>query len=341
MHGMKLHRLLIFFLLAALPTTAQEAGHVDRLDPALDAIVDADAPIEKVVEGYRFLEGPVWVPDGGYMVFSDIPGNKIYKWNPEDDRVTVVVEQSGFTGRDATGVGREVNEGGETFYNLGSNGITLDPDGRLVFNAMGDRQVVRLEPGGTRTILASHFEGKRLNSTNDLVYRSDGALYFTDPPSALRGGNEDPKKELDYNGVFMLRDGKLHLLTKEILHPNGLTFSNDEKYFFVGDTVTRKVTRFEVQPDGTIANGTVFVDMTGDPAIGNPDGMKVDEVGNLYCAGAGGIWVISPEGRHLGKIVFPERASNMTFGGADGRTLYVTARTGLYRIRLKVAGARY
>jgi gluconolactonase len=332
--------LFLLLVLIANPLAAQAPGHVLRMDPALDAIIAVDEKIEKVVGGYRFLEGPVWVSNGSYLVFSDIPGNKIYKWDPTEDRVSVLLDRSGFTGNDATGVGREVNEGGEIFYNLGSNGITLDHQGRLVFNAMGDRQIVRLEPDGSRTILTSHFQGKRLNSTNDLVYRSDGTLYFTDPPSALRGSDNDPGKELDYNGVFMLRGTDLHLLTKEIFHPNGLVFSPDEKFLYINDNRTRKITRFEVQADGGIANGAVFVDMTGDPSIGNPDGMKVDEAGNLYSAGAGGVWVVSPQGELLGKIVLPERASNMAFGDSDSKTLYITARTSIYRVRLRLPGIR-
>jgi gluconolactonase len=339
---MKIYSFILILLLAfiSLSSAAQNSEGILRLDPALNSIIAIDARIEKVVEGFQFLEGPVWLQDGGYLVFSDIPNNTIYKWNPADKKVSIVLERSGFTGNDSTGVGREVNEGNGIFYNLGPNGITLDQEGRIVFNAMGDRQIVRLEPNGSRTILASHFEGKRLNSTNDLVYRSDGTLYFTDPPSALRGGDEDPVKELDFNGVFMLKGRNLHLLAREFLRPNGLTFSPDEHYLYIANARERQVIRFDVLEDGTLSSGTVFVDMTGDKSIGNPDGMKVDFAGNLYVAGAGGVWVISPEGKHLGKIIFPERASNMTFGDADAKTLYVTARTSIYRVRLKQAGIR-
>jgi len=332
--------LVILLALAPASLTAQENGHVLRLDPALDALVASDVQIEKIVTGHRFLEGPVWVRKGDYLVFSDIPANQIYKWDPADGKVTVILDKSGFTGTDPTGVGREVNEGGGVFYNIGSNGVTLDPDGRIVFNAMGDRQIVRLEADGSRTTLASHYQGKRLNSTNDLVYRSDGTLYFTDPPSGLRGSDADPGKQLDYNGVFMLKGPELHLLTREIFHPNGLVFSPDERYLYVNDNRTRQITRFDVSADGTIANGQVFVDMTGDPSVGNPDGMKVDVAGNLYAAGAGGIWVVSPQARLLGKIVLPERGSNLAFGDADGKTLYITARTSIYRVRLNIAGVR-
>jgi len=328
----------LFLLFSSLTVLAQGADPILRLDPALNTLIPTDVKIEKVVEGFRFVEGPVWDKRTNTLVFSDIPGNKIHKWDPATGQVSVVLDPSGFTGADATGVGREVNEGGGVFYNIGSNGVTVDAEGRLVFNAMGDRQVVRLEADGKRSVLASEFEGKRLNSGNDLVYRRDGALYFTDPPSGLRGSDEDPDKQMDYNGVFMLKDGKLHLLTKEIFHPNGIAFSHDEKILYVNDNRTRQITGFTVQADGTIQNPRIFVDMTNDKSEGNPDGMKVDLVGNMYAAGAGGVWVVNPQGKLLGKIVLPERASNMAFGDADGKTLYMTARTSIYRIRLLQAG---
>ncbi|MGY8814123.1 MAG: SMP-30/gluconolactonase/LRE family protein [Gammaproteobacteria bacterium] len=306
----------------------------------MNDVVSPDAAIEKVAGNFLFLEGPVWINDDNILVFSDIPGNKIHKLNTLAGEVSLLLNRSGFTGTDATSIGREVNEGNGIFYNLGSNGATLDPQGRLVFNAMGDRQIIRLEHNGIRTVLASHYQGKRLNSTNDLVYKSDGTLYFTDPPSALRGGDTDPTKELDFNGVYMLKDDSLILLSREFNRPNGLTFLPDEKFLYIANARARQVCRFEVLEDGTISNGIVFIDMTGDATIGNPDGMKVDSLGNLYVAGAGGIWVVSAEGIHLGKLLFPERASNMTFGDTDAKTLYVTARTSIYRVRLKLSGLR-
>ena len=332
--------LTLFSALFAYSMYAQDSGSLIKVNPEFYKIVAGDAKLEQVVTGHRFLEGPVWVSAGEYLVFSDIPDNKIYKWDPRDNKVSVMLDPSGFTGKDATGIGREVNEGGAVFYNIGSNGITLDREGRLVFNAMGDRQIVRMEADGKRTVLASHYQGQRLNSSNDLVYRKDGTLYFTDPPSGLRGSDEDPDKQLDFNGVFMLKDGVLQLLTKTIFHPNGLVFSPDEKYLYINDNRIRQISRFEVLNDGTIINGEIFVDMTADKSEGNPDGMKVDVTGNLYAAGAGGVWVVSPEGKLLGKIVLPERASNMAFGDSDGKSLYITARTSIYRIRLNQPGIR-
>ena len=191
-----------------------------------------------------------------------------------------------------------------------------------------------------RTVLASRYEGKRLNSPNDLVYKSDGSLYFTDPSAGLRERDKDPKKELPFNGVYLLKDGKLQLLIKDMQVPNGLAFSPDEKHFYVNDSAKKIIMRYDVLPDDTIANGQLFIDMNSDNAPGVPDGMKVDRKGNVYSTGPGGFWIMSPEGKHLGTISFQELPANLAFGNADARTLYLTARTGLYRIRLKIPGVR-
>jgi len=319
----------------------QEKGPVVRLDPSLDALVPANAKVEKVAGEFGFTEGPVWVRQGGYLLFSDIPANVINKWTPADGKVSVFLNKTGFTGSDSTGVGGEqTNARGQTIYLIGSNGVTLDPQGRVTYNAMGDRQIVRVESDGKRTVLASRYEGKRLNSTNDLVYKRNGSLYFTDPPSGLRQRNDDPKKELPFNGVFLLKGGKLQLLARDLANPNGIVLSPDEKILYVNSSADRKIYRYEVQADDTVANGRLFVDMSAEKEAGNPDGMKIDERGNLYSTGAGGIWVISPQGKHLGTLVFPEQTANLAFGDADGKALYVTARSSVYRIRLNVAGVR-
>jgi gluconolactonase len=330
-------------LLALLPLAAVAQGTqtVIRLDPALDAIVARDAKVERVATGFGFTEGPVWVREGGFLIFSDIPANVIHRVNPADGTVSAFLDKTGFTGADASDVGGEqTNAKGERIFLIGSNGVTVDPQGRVAFNAMGDRQVVRVEPDGRRTVLASRFEGKRLNSTNDLVFKRNGSLYFTDPPSGLRRRNEDPKKELPFNGVFLLKDGKLQLLTRDLVNPNGIALSPDEKVLYVNSSADRKIFRFDVRPDDTIADGRLIVDMSAEKAPGVPDGMKVDEKGHLYSTGAGGIWVMSPEGKHLGTLVFPEQPANLAFGDANGRTLYVTARSSVYRIRLKIPGVR-
>ena len=332
--------LLLTVVMVSLAARAQETKAIVRLDSALDEVVSPDAKVEQLVTGFLFTEGPVWIRKGGYLLFSDIPANVINKWASGDGKVIRILDHSGFTGTFPSGVGRQQTNGYDTFYNIGSNGITLDRRGRPVFCAMGDRQVVRLEKNGRRTVLADRYEGKRLNSCNDLVYKSDGSLYFTDPPSGLRDGDKDPRKELPFNGVFRLQNGKLTLLDKSMSNPNGIAFSPGEKYLYVDDTTKKNVLRFEVSPDGTLANGQVFVDTSTDTAPGNPDGMKVDEKGNIYCSGPGGIWIISPEGQRLGTILTPEIVGNLTFGDADGKTLYITARRSVYRIRVKIPGIR-
>jgi len=330
---------VIMFVLAVMRGHAQSANEVIRLDPALDDIVPADAQVEKLAGEFSFLEGPVWVRKGRYLLFSDIPANVINKWTPRG-KVSVFTKPSGFTGTDPSDVGGENNNGRAVVALIGSNGITLDRQGRVVFCAHGDRAVIRLAKDGRRTVLADRYESKRLNSPNDLVYKSDGALYFTDPTSGLRNRDKDAKRELPFTGVYLLAGGKLQLLVKDMPHPNGLAFAPGEKYFYVNDSSKKIIMRYEVQPDDTIANGQVFIDMTPDNAPGAPDGMKVDQKGNVYCVGPGGFWIISPEGKHLGTVKPPERPTNLAFGDADGKSLYITARTGLYRIHLKVAGIR-
>jgi gluconolactonase len=333
--------LISLLILLSSAAFGQEKGPVVRLDPSLDALVPASAKVEKVAGEFGFTEGPVWVRQGGYLLFSDIPANVINKWTPADGKVSVFLNKTGFTGSDPTGVGGEqTNVRGQTIYLIGSNGVTLDPQGRVTYNAMGDRQIVRVESDGKRTVLASQYEGKRLNSTNDLVYKRNGSLYFTDPPSGLRRRNDDPKKELPFNGVFLLKGGKLQLLARDLANPNGIVLSPDEKILYVNSSADRKIYRYEVQADDAVANGRLFVDMSAEKEPGNPDGMKIDERGNLYSTGAGGIWVISPQGKHLGTLVFPELPANLAFGDADGKALYVTARSSVYRIRLNVAGVR-
>ncbi len=321
---------------------AQQSGDVERADPAADAIVPAHAHVEKVAGGFGFLEGPVWIHKGheGYLLFSDIPANVIDKWSP-DGGVSVFLRQSGFTGSDASDVGGENNNGKKIVTLVGSNGITVDKLGKITFCQHGDRQVVRLEKDGSRTIMASHWDGKRLNSPNDLVYKSDGSLYFTDPPAGLRQGDKDPKKEIPFDGVYRVKNGKVDVLAKDFARPNGIAFSPDEKYLYVNDTARKIIVRYDVQPDGGVANGHTITDMTADTRPGAPDGMKVDQKGNIYCTGPGGFWIMSPEGKHLATMVTkPELPANLAWGDADGKTLYLTARTGLYRSRLNIAGVR-
>lgn len=305
-----------------------------RVDPALERIIARTTKIERIADGFGFTEGPVWVAgtDGvdGYLLFSDPNNNNIYRWST-DGQVSVFRSHSGYTGADI----------GE-YHQPGSNGLALDPQGRVTINEHGNRRVTRLEKNGVLTVLADKYEGKRLNSPNDLVYRSDGALFFTDPPFGLPKVFDDSRKELAFSGVYCLKDGRLKLLSTEFTGPNGLAFSPDEKYLYVDNWNEKKkvVMRYEVADDGTLSNGKIFFDMTAAPGEEALDGLKVDQEGNVYVSGPGGLWIISPAGNHLGTVKGPELAANFAFGDADGKTLYLCARKGVYRVRLGVSGTR-
>jgi gluconolactonase len=302
---------------------------VIRNDPALDAIVPPNPKVFKLAEGFQFTEGPVWVPrDGGYLLFSDPNANRIYRYR--DGELGVFRTPSGYSGADIA-----------EYRQPGSNGLTLDAQGRLVIDQHGNRRVVRLEADGSETVLADRYQGKRLNSPNDLVYRSDGSLYFTDPPFGLPRFDQDPRKELPYSGVFRLAHGKVTLLDDSLKGPNGIAFSPDEHYLYVGnwDEACKVVMRYPVRQDGTLAAGEVFFDMTAAPGEDAIDGIKVDVAGNLYVSGPGGLWILSPQGRHLGTITTGRHPHNMAWGD-DGRTLYLAAQDGLYRLPLLIAGVR-
>jgi gluconolactonase len=300
-----------------------------RKDPAVDTIISPDTKIEKVAGGFGFTEGPVWVREGGYLLFSDPNNNLIYRWS-EDDGVSVYRTHSGYSGTD-------VGEYGQP----GSNGLTLDAQGRVTINEHGNRRVTRLEKNGQLTVLADRYQGKRLNSPNDLVYRSDGALYFTDPPFGLPKFFDDPRKELPFSGVYCLIQGKLKLVSTDLTGPNGLAFSPDEKYLYVDDWDDKEkiILRYDVQPDGSLTNKFTFLDATTEPGEDAWDGLKVDRLGNVYASGPGGLWIISPEGKHLGTVVGPEHPHNLAWGGEDRKTLYLAAQTGLYRISVNIPGA--
>jgi gluconolactonase len=300
-----------------------------RMDPVLDSVVSPDAKIEKLAGGFLFTEGPVWVHDGSYLLFSDPNNNLIYRWSPEDG-VSIYRTHSGYSGMD-------IGECGQP----GSNGLTLDAQGRLTINEHGNRRVTRLEKNGQVTVLADRYQGKRLNSPNDLVYRSDGALYFTDPPFGLPKSFDDLRKELPFSGVYCLIKGELKLVSADLDGPNGLAFSPDEKYLYVDnwDEKSKVILRYNVQPDGTLTNKRMFFDATNEPGEDAWDGLKVDQQGNVYASGPGGLWIFSKEGKHLGTIIGPEHPHNLAWGGDDRRTLYLAAQTGIYRIALKIPGA--
>ena len=327
----------------AAETPATVAMNVERLDPALDQIVPSQPRLEKVATGpgFTWTEGPVWIP-AGYLLFAEIPSNSIRKWTPGVG-VSVFMQPSGW--KESTPY---------TGHEPGSNGMTLDSHGRLTVAGHAQRDVWRLEqinPKAQVTMLADTYEGKRLNSPNDLVYKSDGTLYFTDPPYGLPKLDSDPTKQLPFSGVYRLpgalnhqpgappdRD-QLQLLVKDLPRPNGICFSPDEKYLYVNNSEPKKVwMRYTVKADGTLTDGKVFADGTSDKRDGSPDGMKVDQSGNLYSAGPGGVWIISPDGKHIGTLEIPERVGNVAWGGADRKTLYVAASSSIYRITLKIPG---
>ena len=312
------------------PSRRQTAVKVDRRSPALDAILPAQPSFEHLATGFQFTEGPVWVAAERSLLFSDPNDNTIYRWN-DDAGVSVFRVKSGYAG---------VNIG--DYHQPGSNGLTLDADGRLTVAEHGNRRISRLEPKGQVTVLADRYQGRRLNSPNDLVYRSDGALYFTDPPFGLPRVYDDPRKETPYSGVYRLKDGTLTLLSTDLKGPNGLAFSPDERYLYVTnwDEKAKVVMRYDLNPDGSLSHGRVFFDMTGADGEEALDGVKVDRAGNLFVSGPGGLWILSPEGVHLGTVKGPELAANMAWGDDDGMSLYLTARSGLYRLRVLTGAAR-
>jgi len=315
---------------------------VDRLDPAIDKIIPKGAMLERVADGFKWVEGPVWTQ--GSLYFAEIPSDSIRKWTPGSG-VSIFLQPSGYKGTEPYG-------GPES----GSNGMTLDVRGRLTAAGHAQRDVYRLEsldPKAQITILADSYQGKKLNSPNDVVYRSDGSLYFTDPPYGLRTQKDsDPEKELKVNGVYRIahaleqkpgsqpaRD-QIQLLVSDLTRPNGIAFSPDEKYLYVNNSEPKKIwMRYRVQADGELTEAKLFYDATADTRAGAPDGMKVDAEGNIYSTGPGGVWIFSPEGKALGTILISEKAANVAWAGPDRKTLYITASSSIYRIHLNVAGA--
>lgn len=315
---------------------------IERLDPALDQIVPAQPALEKIATGFTWTEGPIWAP-AGYLLFAEIPSNSIRKWAPGAG-VSIFMQPSGYKGAALYG-------GPEP----GSNGMTLDSRGRLTVAGHAQRDVWKLEqidPTAQVTVLADSYQGKKLNSPNDLVFKSDGSLYFTDPPYGLRTQKDsDPEKQLEVNGVYRIPDAldqkpgtppdhtHLQLLIKDLPRPNGIAFSPDEKYLYVNNSEPKKLwMRYTVKPDGTLSDPKLLFDASSDTRPGAPDGMKVDQQGNIYSAGPGGVWIFSPDGKHLGTIDMPEKVGNVAWGDSDHKTLYIAASSSIYRIALKVPG---
>jgi gluconolactonase len=304
---------------AAERTAAEEAPF--ELIGDGGGIVPDHARLERIAGGFEFTEGPVWTADGA-LLFSSPNTNAIYRWQ-EPGAVTVFRTKSGYTGAD---IGR--------YHQPGSNGLTFDPNGLLTICQHGNRRVIRVNPHGDTTVLADAYEGRRLNSPNDLVYRSDGTLFFTDPPFGLA----DPAEaELGFSGVFSVRNGEIALVTDELAGPNGLAFSPDERWLYVGNWDPDRKIVLRIDPE--TGERDVLYDMTDAPGEDAIDGIKIDLDGNLYVCGPGGIWLLSAEGEHLGTLVLPEAPHNLAWGGAENRTLYITAETSVYRMKLNVKGS--
>ncbi len=302
-------------------------GTILRVDPAFDSLVPQEATVEKLAGGFMFTEGPLWRPQGA-LWFSDVIGNVVREWSVNGE-VTEILRPGGCD-RNSQPTGGFI----------GPNGMTAGPDGSVLLCQHGNRRIVRIDRDRNVSTLVDRFEGKKLNSPNDLVFHPDGSLYFTDPPYGLPMQDADPAKELPFNGVYRFSGGQLELIIHDLARPNGLAFSPDYKTLYVANSENRKLwMRYTVAADGSVSNGSVLADVNEVNEPGVPDGMKLDTLGNIYAAGPGGVWVFSPEGRHLGTIKTPETPANCAWGD-DGKTLYITAVTGLYRIPLAVAGQK-
>lgn len=306
----------------------QNVGEIERIDPAFDKLVSKSTKIEKLCEGFNWSEGPVW--KDGAVLFSDVPENIVYQWKPGETKATVFLKPSGLT---------KPTEG---FREQGSNGLAVDKKGQLILCQHGDRRIARLVGDGKFETIADRYDGKRFNSPNDLAIRSNGDIYFTDPPYGLEKLNDSPLKELPFNGVYRVTpEGKVTLLTKEISFPNGIAFSPDEKVLYVTNSKDIHIRAYDVQPDGSITNGRMFFDATTVKAPGRKgscDGLKVDAKGNVWATGPGGVLVISPEGKYLGGILTGQATGNCAWGD-DGSTLYMTADMFLCRIKTNTVGA--
>ena len=330
-------RLAVFALVAACASLASASaqdsiGEILREDPRIDKLIPSEAKIEVLAKGFTWTEGPVWMPDddGGHLLFSDIPRNSVFRWK-EGDGISLYLKPSGYTGH--------------VYYGLepGSNGLIRDPEGRLVSCEHGDRRVSVLTKDGGKRTLADNYMGKRLNSPNDGCYKSNGDLYFTDPPYGLPNRENDPRRELDVFGVYRLeKSGVLTLLTKEMTRPNGIAFSHDEQTLYVAQSDPEAAIwkAFPVRDDGTLGKSRVLYDATEHVGKlpGLPDGLKVDKEGILFATGPGGVWIFTPEGDVLGRISTGERTANCGWGG-DGSTLYICADSYLCRVQTTTKGA--
>jgi len=341
-------------VIASAPLLAQPADplprpfRIVRADPTLDELVSSDARLELIGDRFGLTEGPVWVPDAddGFLLFSDLISNVIYRWAPGEP-ITVFLDRSGYSGNEVAKAGFQTRRGRMAVLLIGPNGLSLDAEGRLLYLAANDRTVMRLERDGARTVVAARYDGRRFNGPNDLAVHSNGSIYLTDSVWGIRDGLANPDSELDFSGVYLIRGGETTLLYSDADNPggwpNGIALSPDERYLYM-NTGVQNILRYELAADGTLRNRTVFIAGEGS------DGMKVDVLGNLYTtngAGAGEVRITSPSGVRLGVLELPVPtgepraqvcATNVAFGDRDSRTLYITACEHVYRIRTNVAG---
>lgn len=328
---MSIRLLLPGLLLFTQFLMAEDVGEIIRLDPRFDKLIPEGSKIEKLTDGHDWAEGPVWLAGEDSLIFSDVPGNVVHRWDSSTSKLSDYIKPSGDTGRIKGTSGQ------------GSNGLTLDPVGRLVLMQHGDRRVARLLNNGNYETMAERFEGKRLNSPNDGVFGSDGSFYFTDPPYGLAKGASDPSKELDFSGVYRISpEGRLSLLTKELRFPNGVALSPDEKTLYVANSDPDRpiLIAYALDKTGKIGKGKVLADTTEllkAKKPGLPDGLKVDASGNIFMTGPGGVHVLGPDGVLLGRIDPGVATANCAWGD-DGSTLYLTADNMLCKIKTKTKG---
>jgi gluconolactonase len=323
--------ILIPYYMNAQPKTI---GQIVSLDPAFDALIDKSAEIEVLADGFKWSEGPAWIKNGGYLIFSDVPQNTIFKWK-EGEGLSEFLKPSGYTGR-----GKYSNE-------PGSNGLTISLDGHIIACEHGDRRVsIMPTEGGGKVTLAARHAGKRFNSPNDVVQKSNGDIYFTDPPYGLPKYEKDPTRETPIFGVYRIsKSGTTTLLVNDLERPNGLAFSPDESILYVAQSDPNKayIMAYPVLKNGILGKGKIFFDatpMAKQGLKGLPDGLKIDEKGNLFATGPGGVLVISPTGKLLGRIDTNQPTANCGWGD-DGSTLYMTANMYLCRIKTKTKGAHF
>lgn len=312
---------------AATPAVAAEGTSILRLDPALDAIIPPGAVLEKVAGGFGFAEGPLWVNDE--LRFSDLTRNRLYAV-ADGGRPRVILEKSGGLENPPDGAFQ------------GSNGAVVDKDGTVLMAQHGARRIVRLDNAMKITPFIERYEGKRLNSPNDMVFAPDGSLWITDPPYGLLGQDKDPAKELKFNAVFRYADGKLTPVITDLPRPNGIGFSPDGKKLYISNCEPDMfVNVYDVNPDGTVSNGRRFISYPGPNPVDVPDGLKVDSQGNVWTSGPGGIRIINPEGKVLGQLKSPDRAqANLAWGGSDWKTAYIMGAGNVYRLRLAIPGEK-